>query len=178
MTQDDEDQALFRDAMADVARLEQDRIAPTGTRRKPTPRPRTTEDAWDDADLEAAGEAPDFIEFRRPGVQIRLFQDLQRGLLPPEAAVDLHGMRRADAAQALRRFVGQSLQRGHRVIRVVHGKGRGSSEQGPVLKNLCYRWLLAREEVLAMVTAPRWDGGTGASYVLLARQRRGDHQLP
>jgi DNA-nicking Smr family endonuclease len=56
-------------------------------------------------------------------------------------------------------------------VRIIHGKGRGSGEQ-PVLKQKANQWLRQKDEVLAFVTAPRWDGGTGAVYVLLSGKYR------
>jgi DNA-nicking Smr family endonuclease len=43
-----------------------------------------------------------------------------------------------------------------------------------VLKQKTNQWLRQREEVLAFATAPRWDGGTGAVYVLLSGKFRRD----
>ena len=39
-----------------------------------------------------------------------------------------------------------------------------------MLKQKTYQWLLQSDAVLAFVTAPRWDGGSGATYVLLSRK--------
>ena len=77
-----------------------------------------------------------------------------------------------EASQALDRFLVQSLTAGRRCVRIIHGKGRGSDGQQPVLKQKTNQWLRQRDEVLAFVTAPRWDGGTGAVYVLLSGKRR------
>ncbi|MEJ2317121.1 MAG: Smr/MutS family protein [Gammaproteobacteria bacterium] len=71
------------------------------------------------------------------------------------------------------RFLTQSTARGRRCVRIIHGKGRGSSEQ-PILKQTINQWLPQREEVLAFTSAPRWDGGTGVVYVLLSRKYRHD----
>ncbi len=79
-------------------------------------------------------------------------------------------MRVMEARKAFARFLDGSVQRGQRCIRVIHGKGRGSRDAQPVLKQKTYQWLLQHPAVLAFVTAPRWDGGTGATYVLLSRK--------
>jgi DNA-nicking Smr family endonuclease len=52
-------------------------------------------------------------------------------------------------------------------VRVVHGKGLGSPNREPVLKNKVRRWLAQRDEVLAYCEAPRHEGGGGAVLVLL-----------
>jgi DNA-nicking Smr family endonuclease len=54
---------------------------------------------------------------------------------------------------------------------VVHGKGLRSGNRGPVLKAQAARVLSQSAAVLAYVSTPPRDGGTGATYVLL---RSGD----
>ena len=165
-----DDLALFRAAMQDVRPLQQDRAAPWKPRRKPLPL-RFEEEQPGDEFADTALEAPEFLEFRRPGIQNRLFRDLQRGVIEPQATLDLHGMRVDDARRALGRFLDQSLKARRRCVRIIHGKGRGSDRQ-PVLKQRVNQWLPQRREVLAFCSAPRWDGGTGAAYVLLSRKWR------
>lgn len=163
------DEDAFAEAMSDVSRLEHDGAEPYRRRRPPVPLPKSDlEDEEPLADL--AVETPEFLEFMRPGIQNRLFRDLQRGLIEPEATIDLHGMRVIDAREAFSRFLAQSLKTGKRCIRVIHGKGRRSDNAQPVLKQKTNQWLQQRKEVLAFCSAPRWDGGTGAAYVLLKRR--------
>lgn len=164
-----DDDALFREAAAGARPLAQDRAEPYRARRRPVPLEQPTGDEQD-ALADGGGEAPDFLDFMRPGVQRRLYDDLRRGLLPPEATLDLHGMRVADARLALQRFLAQSLEQRRRCVRIIHGKGYGSGNRAPVLKEKVNRWLPQRSEVLAFCSAPRWDGGTGAAYVLLSRR--------
>jgi DNA-nicking Smr family endonuclease len=56
-------------------------------------------------------------------------------------------------------------------VRLVHGKGQRSGPRGPVLKNKVNVWLRRRSDVLAFASTPPVDGGTGAIYILLARNR-------
>lgn len=164
-----DDEALFRAATAGARPLAQDRAEPYRERRPPVPleHPAPEEES---ALADGAGETPDFLDFMRAGVQRRLYDELRRGLLPPEATLDLHGMRVADARLALQRFITQSFEHRRRCVRVIHGKGFGSGARTPVLKAHVNRWLPQRPEVLAFCSAPRWDGGTGAAYVLLSRR--------
>jgi len=164
------EEELFRQATGDVKPLAQDRAEPHRVPRRPLPLDLPTGDA--DADLLAdlAGETPEFLDFMRPGVQRRLYDDLRRGLMPPEATLDLHGMRVREARLALLRFLVQSLHQQRRCVRLIHGKGFGSGGEAPVLKQRVNQWLPQRPEVLAFCSAPRWDGGTGAAYVLLSRR--------
>jgi DNA-nicking Smr family endonuclease len=54
-------------------------------------------------------------------------------------------------------------------VRIIHGKGHGSHQKRPVLKQYVNHWLRQRDEVLAFCSARQVDGGTGAVYVLLKR---------
>ena len=72
---------------------------------------------------------------------------------------------------ALAAFLDRCGHRGARCVHIIHGKGHGSSNQGPVLKNKVNAWLRQREEVLAFCSAQPKDGGTGAVYVLLRRKQ-------
>lgn len=167
---DDDDDSAFRQAMDGVQPIETARADPFRRRRRPEPLNLPVGDEPGDEFGDLAIETGEFLEFRRPGIQHRLFHDLQRGLIEAEATFDMHGLRVREARPALSRFLNQSLRAGRRCVRVIHGKGRRSEAEQPVLKQKANQWLRQKPEVLAFVTAPRWDGGTGAVYVLLSRK--------
>ena len=169
---DSDEPDLFRSAVDDVQPLHQDRAAPFRRRRKPVPLDLPIGDERDDHPVDLNIETPNFLDFKRPGIQDRVYRDLQRGVIEPEANLDLHGMRVVEAQQAFARFLAQSVAAGRRCVRIVHGKGRGAEGGQPVLKQKTNQWLQQRDEVLAFCAAPRWDGGTGAAYVLLSRKAR------
>lgn len=163
----------FRAAMSDVQRIDVDQAEPYRRRRRPLPLNLPVGDEKDDDFADLPIETGDFLEFRRPGIQDRLFRDLRRGAIEASGSLDLHGMRVHEARPALARFLAYSLSTGRRCVRIIHGKGRGSNAPQPVLKQKVNQWLRQKDEVQAFVSAPRWDGGTGAVYVLLAnRQHR------
>ena len=56
---------------------------------------------------------------------------------------------------------------GLRCVRVIHGKGLGSVNKEPVLKNKVRNWLVQKDEVIAFCQARAADGGSGALMVLL-----------
>jgi len=168
---EDKDDILFRAAMEDVERIQHQGATPYRRKRRPLPLDLPTGDEDKDELQDLAIETGDFLEFRRPGIQNRLFHDLRRGVIETEGSLDLHGLRVREARSSLLRFLNHSLSTGRRCIRIIHGKGRGSGTQ-PVLKQKVNQWLRQRDEVLAFVTAPRWDGGTGAVYVLLSGKFR------
>jgi DNA-nicking Smr family endonuclease len=75
----------------------------------------------------------------------------------------------AEAKPRLEKFVQRCAANNKLCIRIVHGKGLGSGDRGPVLKNGVNRWLRQWDTVIAFVSARQADGGTGAVYVLLER---------
>ncbi len=84
-----------------------------------------------------------------------------------QAQLDLHGMRTDEAREALADFLRNATRRGLRCVRVIHGKGLGSLNRQPVLKEKVMRWLTQRQEVIAFCQAPPFAGGGGALLVLL-----------
>jgi DNA-nicking Smr family endonuclease len=52
-------------------------------------------------------------------------------------------------------------------VRIIHGKGLGSKNKAPVLRNKVKSWLMQKDEVLAFCQARQVDGGSGAVVVLL-----------
>ena len=62
-----------------------------------------------------------------------------------------------------------------RTVLIVHGRGLRSPGGLPVLKHAAAQWLshgIAGGYVLAFATARPSDGGAGAVYVMLRRERR------
>lgn len=121
----------------------------------------------DDFDVDSLLETDDTLSFRRPEISPEVVKKLRRGHWSLQAQIDLHGLRRDQAREALGHFVQDSSRRGLRCVRVVHGKGNGSPGREPVLKSRVRRWLVQKQEVLAFVQARGSDGGAGALMVLL-----------
>ena len=112
---------------------------------------------------------------------------LRRGVLEPQARLDLHGMTEAVAHRALVMFVRSAFARGLRLVLVVTGKGlKPPAPNAPfdleldmrargVLKAMTPRWL-AEPELAGFVadvrTAHRRHGGAGALYVYLRKASR------
>ena len=121
----------------------------------------------DDFDVESLLETDDTLSFRRPEITVEVVHKLRRGHWALQAQIDLHGLRRDQAREALSSFVHEAGRRGLRCVRVVHGKGNGSPGREPILKSRVRRWLVQKSEVLAFVQARASDGGAGALMVLL-----------
>lgn len=170
---DDDEKELFRAAVRDVRPLRQSRPAPQQPKLPPRARLRRADDARvlaESLDLDAAElevETGEDLVYRRQGVPQAVMRRLRGGLYARREELDLHGMNRAEARLAILGFLAEAGRRGLRCVRIVHGKGRGSGERGPVLKAAVNRWLRQHEAVAAFCSARRPDGGTGALYVLL-----------
>jgi DNA-nicking Smr family endonuclease len=118
-------------------------------------------------DVESLLETDDGLSFRRPGIGLDVVKKLRRGVWTLQAEIDLHGLRRDAAREAVAAFLHAALRRGTRCVRIVHGKGLGSPGREPVLKSHVKNWLAQRDEVLAFTHAKPEDGGHGALIVLL-----------
>jgi DNA-nicking Smr family endonuclease len=121
----------------------------------------------DEFDVSTLLEVDEHLSFRRPGIGTDVTRKLRRGDWSIQRQLDLHGLRRDDAREALSLFIRESFQQGIRCVRVVHGKGLGSPGKAPVLKSRVQSWLVQKDEVLAFVQAKPADGGAGALVVLL-----------
>jgi len=121
----------------------------------------------DEFDVSTLLDADDDLSFRRPGIGTDITRKLRRGDWSIQRQLDLHGLRRDDARQALGQFIRLAHQQGVRCVRIVHGKGLGSPGKTPVLKSRVHSWLVQKREVLAFVQAKPADGGAGALVVLL-----------
>lgn len=100
---------------------------------------------------------------------------LKRGGLPIDGRIDLHGLTQAQAHEQLNHFIQAAYGAGKRCLLVITGKGRrsGTEEKG-VLRRKVPEWLDSpplRAIVLQYTQAQAKDGGSGALYVYLRRQR-------
>jgi DNA-nicking Smr family endonuclease len=105
--------------------------------------------------------------FLRKGLGTDVLARLRRGHWSVQGEIDLHRLNRDEARDALADFLLEARGNGWRCVRVVHGKGLGSPNREPVLKNKVRRWLAQRDDVLAYCEAPQHAGGGGAVLVLL-----------
>ncbi len=83
------------------------------------------------------------------------------------ASIDLHGATLEQARLRLEYFLQHSLAEGYKCVRIVHGVGYGSKDNGPVLPTAVRRWLSQLDFVLAYTDCQPREGGNGAVKVLL-----------
>jgi DNA-nicking Smr family endonuclease len=139
-------------------------------------------DAIDELRALVSGDAPfdlsdgdEFIEGKAAGLDSAIVRKLRRGDYAVQGHLDLHGMTREEARGAVERFLRESRLGGKRCVLVVHGRGRHSPDQVPVIKEALQDWLASGRfgrQVLAFASARPADGGAGALYVLLRRAGR------
>ena len=96
-----------------------------------------------------------------------MLRKLRRGHWVVQDELDLHGMNRVQAANAVAEFLRHCRARRFRCVRIVHGKGLRSRNREPVLKGKLRKWLALRDQVLGFCQAPSADGGSGAVLILL-----------
>ena len=121
----------------------------------------------------AAARLPELSHGTAPGLDRRTEERLRRGEMAIEARLDLHGHTQDEAHRALTAFVERAWRAERRTLLVITGKGRQGAGEG-VLQSAVPRWLNAeplRAQVLAFARARPKDGGGGALYILLRRQR-------
>ncbi|WP_175729935.1 Smr/MutS family protein [Burkholderia ambifaria] len=169
------DANLFRNEIGAIQPLNAPPRAKPG-RTPPDPVPKQTqrdeEDVLnatlsDEFDPETLLDSDESLYYHRPGISREVVRKLRSGAWIVQAQLDLHGMRRDEARDALAEFIREAGKKGLRCLRVIHGKGLGSIGKEPVLKGKVRAWLVQKEEVIAFCEARSHDGGAGAVLVLL-----------
>ena len=118
----------------------------------------------------------EYIEGCIHGISQKIMKKLKKGQFPIQDYIDLHGLTKQQAEISMRDFLLKSQQLGLRCVLVVHGRGLNSENHIPVLKERLPIWLTrgpVKRFVMAFSTAMPYDGGTGAIYILLRKQKGG-----
>ena len=165
-----EDQALFADAVREVAPLDsrsRDRVT---IARPAVATPTYVSEVPPEHKLAVEGDSTRYAA-RSPGVSHAQIAQLRGGKVHVEETLDLHGERVDDAIGKLKQFLLDARRRGNRCVLVVHGKGL-HSEHGAPLREAAIAALLGPLSGLvhAMASAAPRDGGDGATYVMLAHR--------
>jgi DNA-nicking Smr family endonuclease len=86
----------------------------------------------------------------------------------------------AQAKEAFGDFLNEAIRSGKRAVLIIHGRGISSPGE-PVLKNKVSEWLTRshwRKWVIAFTSAQSYDGGAGATYVLLRHRLKSKRPRP
>ena len=108
------------------------------------------------------------------GIDSSLARKFKRGKIPIQNSLDMHGLKQKEAEKSLNNFINFSFNTNLRCVLVITGKGSGLGGSG-VLKKMTPRWLnspLNREKILSFTEAKQSDGGAGALYVLLRKNKK------
>jgi len=108
------------------------------------------------------------------GIDSSLARKFKRGKVPIENTLDMHGLKQKEAEKGLSDFINFSFNTNLRCLLVITGKGSGLEGSG-VLKKMTPHWLnspLNREKILSFTEAKQSDGGAGALYVLLRKNKK------
>jgi DNA-nicking Smr family endonuclease len=166
---------IFRNSVGQVAPLRQ---ADKVELRPPQPQPiarqhladeqaALMESLSDEFTFDTLLDSDENLSFAQPGIGSDVLSKLRRGHWVIQNQLDLHGLRRDQAREALSEFLRQARRQGQRCVRIIHGKGHGSINKEPVLKQKVRNWLAQKEEVMAFCQARPAEGGSGALVVLL-----------
>ncbi len=171
---------LFRRAVADAvplppsgrADIARPRPKPVAHQRQADERQVLVDALSDPWDWETAVSTGEELLYSRPGVPTAALRKLRRGGWVIRGELDLHGHTGDEARIAVAAFLNRCMLEDRRCVRIIHGKGHGSKNRLPVLKNKVRHWLMQREDVLAFCQARTVDGGAGAVIVLLKSSSR------
>lgn len=177
----EEDKALFRQMMADVKPIKAKARVKFDAPKTPQPKhPKENDNQGhttmqypptylSDSYIQEVG-TNSVLSYASQSIPHRRIQQLKSGQIPWEGRLDLHGFRPEAAREKLIEFINQQQKLERRSLLIIHGKGSRQGET-PVLKNLVNHWLKQFPQVLAFHSALARDGGEGAVYVLLRRER-------
>jgi DNA-nicking Smr family endonuclease len=114
-------------------------------------------------------DTPEYIEGTSYDIPADIAGRLHQGRYSIQAHLDLHGMNTQDARGMVEKFLKWAVVMGKRGVLIIHGRGLASPGE-PVLKTRVIEWLTRgpwRKWIAAYASARLYDGGTGATYVLL-----------
>jgi DNA-nicking Smr family endonuclease len=112
-------------------------------------------------------DTQEYVEWIDQAHGRNILKKLHEGKYSVQDCLDLHGVIVEEAEKEVDVFIRNSVKKGHRCVKIIHGRGL-CSPQGPVLKDIVVKWLSMRyrKYIRAFVTARQCDGGLGAVYVL------------
>jgi len=171
------DEEVFSDAMREVREIKEFRRMPVRRSKEISLSRRISPDKETAKALEEIisgkramhlPDTPEYVEWINQDCRGAVIRKLHEGKFSVQDYLDLHGLCVEEAENAVGHFLKESRIKGHRCIKIIHGRGLGSPK-GPVLKNALVKWLSGRhrKNIIAFVTARQCDGGLGALYVLL-----------
>ena len=105
----------------------------------------------------------------------RMKVKLERGIIRPEARLDLHGKTLIEAKQTLTSFIKSSVASNIRCVLIITGKKKTLHGSKGLIRENLPKWLKDKElynYVLFHCYATKKDGDDGARYILLRKKDR------
>ena len=121
----------------------------------------------DQFDVEHLLDNEPSVSYTRSGVGPDVVKKLRKNHWPVQDELDLHGMTRDTAREAIGDFLRRANKNRLRCVCVIHGKGLGSAGGEPVLRSMVHSWLEQKDEVIAFCAANVDGRNHGALIVLL-----------
>lgn len=169
---------IFQEAMQDVQPILDDKYArENGAAKTPVADKKVseTEDMVHLENLLKYGEGfvisatPEYMEGTGYDIHPEFARRLHQGDFSIQAHIDLHGLGIHEAQEKFEQFLKGAVTSGKRAVLIIHGRGLSSPGE-PVLKNKVREWITHghwRKWVIAYASAQNYDGGAGATYILL-----------
>ena len=113
----------------------------------------------------------DFRLGETSGIDRASARRMQRGKVPVEDRLDLHGLSQEQAQEEVKAFISSAVQKNFRHVLIITGKGRDGHG---ILREKVPEWLKDAPlcyHLNAISYAQPKDGGKGALYIRLKRQR-------
>jgi len=166
------EEQLFRQAMSDVKRIQQEAKVWPVEKKKGKPNLVPGEEKLSSANCAGPLKSDAPWVLKADGISHEQQRRLSSGQLATDFELDLHGMSRDEACQALSSCLSTMLLNGGRVLSVIHGRGLHSREGKPVLKKAAYDWFhYGPYSAWILAVVPRPGTGGGSCQVLLRRSR-------
>ena len=163
----EDDFALFRDAVKDAKKIKQDTFVPKAEPRKKVNEVRELQEQADtlfyfsDEYEPLLTEENEKVRYRREDVDPYILKQLRRGDFHPELFLDLHGLTKEKAKKELASLILACERERVYCASIMTGYGTKA------LKYQIPRWLVQHPKVIALHQAPREWGGDAAILILV-----------
>ena len=180
----EEERELFESTLVDARPLKR---APRRPKKRAKPSSVETPPVPAKREKKETELVPPVLRRRTVGIDGNTADRLRRGLIEPQARLDLHGLSERDAHRTLITFLRGARSRKLRMVLIVTGKGGSGVSRAEetsfelgldmstrgVLRVMTPRWLKEpglAEIIVDVREAHRRHGGSGALYVYLRKQ--------
>ncbi|QBQ63083.1 endonuclease SmrB [Actinobacillus indolicus] len=168
--------ALFREAIKGTKKIKQDTFVPKAEPRKKVNEIRELKEKADtlfyfsDEYEPLLTEENDKVKYRREDVDPYILKQLRRGDFHPELFLDLHGLTKEMAKKELASLILACEREGIYCASIMTGYGTRA------LKYQIPRWLVQHPKVIALHQAPREWGGDAAILILVEQPEKVDYK--